>query len=155
MLATANMRNQHGDRTMPADRPGKVSFSTASANLSTFKRVPVGGNANTIKGDQIGRITAKGATSGETNPATLVLALIDPSNRVRYKQVSFTATGGTAQDDAAGTGGLYLATVDVAGSGTDKFDLLGNAGGLEWWVGFTVAGSFSSIDLYFDFTRST
>lgn len=155
MLAAANMRNHHGDRTMPADRPGKVSFSTASANLSAFQKVPVGGNANTIKGDQLGRISAKGATSGGTIAATLVLALIDPTSLVRYKEVSLTATGGTARDDAAGTGGLYLATVDVAGSGSDKFDLLGNAGGLEWWVGLTVAGSFASIDLYFDFARST
>jgi len=133
-----------------SDIPNKHSFSVAGTNLSSFQRLGARGVPGYGGGDQIARVFGKSVSGG--GAGSVLFVLVDPIANVRYLEVSATLTAGTARDDAAGTGGLYLLTVDVGGSGSAKLDLLGASGFLEWRVGYVDAGGLGALDLYLDYS---
>lgn len=130
----------------------ELSFTAASADLDNFVPIDTGAGDSGRHYDVQGiRVLAQ--VDDNTNPSTLQFALVR-KNQV-YAKFDATVTATTRRTNAAGTGGLYVCSVEFDESENSKLDLLGDwyrnrqknrgAGGEDagavWMVGCTALGA--------------
>lgn len=139
---------------------GPDTFSAASSNLNTFKRLVASPDPNT--GDQVARFAV--SVNGSSGSATLQVALVKNNTVIAYENATCTAAA-TRRTGSANDAGNYITTVAFTHSGNDKCDLLGMSrdgiataktatspeaqdDSYEWWFGITGLSTVTSATVY-------
>lgn len=154
-------------------------FTSASADVSTWSKLPLGPGAGPPGsggvGSEIASLSAHTSANTATTPATIGLALVETSATthkiVKYHTYTVTTLSTARRTNYANNANDYMASVacDSPTTWADKLDLNGHGipvtdssgvtrtGGatLEWRIGLVTAGTLGTVTALVFITRVT